>query len=83
MLCFFLRIQILSLFVPEFSHYLNCILLVREKGNIWNMVPACLMGLICREYNNHTFEDIVRSVDLLKPMLVGTLFQWVRIWGFT
>ena len=47
------------------------------------MVPACLMWLIWRERNNHTFEDIVRSIDLLKPILVGTLFQWGKIWGFT
>ena len=40
------------------------------------------MWLIWQECNNHTFEDIVRSTDLLKPILVGTLFQWVRIWGF-
>ena len=39
------------------------------------MVPACLMWLIWRERNNHTIEDIVRSIDLLKPILVGTLFQ--------
>ena len=39
--------------------------------------------MIWRERNNRTFEDIVRSIDLLKPILVGTLFQWGRIWGFT
>ena len=43
----------------------------------------CLAWLIWWEHNNHTFEDIVRSVDLLKPILVGTLFQSGRIWGFT
>ena len=54
----------------------------KHSSNIWNMVLACLMWLIWQECNNHTFEDIVRSTDLLKPILVGTLFQWVRIWGF-
>ena len=54
----------------------------KHSSNIWNMVLACLMWLIWQECNNHTF-DIVRSTDLLKPILVGTLFQWVRIWGFT
>ena len=39
--------------------------------------------VIWREHNNRTFEDIVRSIDLLKPILVGTLFKWGKIWGFT
>lgn len=46
----------------------------KHSSNIWNMVLACLMWLIWQECNNHTFEDIVRSTDLLKPILVGTLF---------
>ena len=45
------------------------------------MVPACLTWLIWWECSNHTFEDIVRSIDLLKPILVGTLFQWCRTLG--
>ena len=44
-----------------------------------NLVPAYLMWLIGWERNNLTFEDIVRSIDLLKPILVGTLFQWGKI----
>ena len=55
----------------------------KHSSNIWNMVPACLMWLIWQARNNHTFEDIVRSIDLLKPILVGTLFKWGKIWGFT
>ena len=55
----------------------------KHSSNIWNMVLACLMCLIWQERNNRTFEDIVRSAELLKPILVGTLFQWARIWGFT
>ena len=47
------------------------------------MVPACLMWLIWREQNTRTFEDVEKSVDLLKSLLVGTLFGWSRIWGFT
>ena len=46
----------------------------KHSSNIWNMVLACLMRLIWQERNNRTFEDIVRSIDLLKPILVGTLF---------
>ena len=47
----------------------------KHSSNIWNMVPTCLMWLIWWERNNRTFEDIVRSIDLLKPIIVGTLFQ--------
>ena len=55
----------------------------KHSSNIWNMVPTCLMWLIWWERNNRTFEDIVRSIDLLKPIIVGTLFQCGKIWGFT
>ena len=30
-----------------------------------------------------TFEDIERTVDLLKSLLTRTLFEWSCIWGFT
>ena len=46
----------------------------KHSSNFWNMVPACLMWLIWREHNNCTFEDIVTSIDLLKPIIAGTLF---------
>ena len=49
----------------------------KHSSNIWNMVLACLMWLIWRERNNRTFEDIVRSVDLLKSTLVETLFIFI------
>ena len=55
----------------------------KHSPNFWNMIPACLMWLIWWERNNRTFEDIVRAIDLLKPILAGTLFQWGKIWGFT
>ena len=55
----------------------------KHSSNIWNMVLAGLMWLIWLEHNNRTFEDIVRSIDLLKPVLVGTLFKWSKIQGFT
>ena len=41
------------------------------------------MWLIWQARNNHTFEDIVRSIDLLKPILVGTFFKCGKIWDFT
>ena len=47
------------------------------------MVPTRLMWLIWREHNTLPFEDIERPLDLLKSLLVGTLFEWSQIWGFT
>ena len=43
------------------------------SSTIWNMVPACLMWQIWRQRNTRTFEDVERSVDLLKSLLIGTL----------
>ena len=54
-----------------------------HSSSIWNMVPACLMWLIWRKRNTCTFEDVEKSIDLLKSLLVGTLFGWSRIWDFT
>ena len=54
-----------------------------HSSSIWNMVPACLMWLIWRKRNTCTFEDVEKSIDLLKSLLVGTLFGWSHIWGFT
>ena len=54
-----------------------------HPSTTWNMVPACLMWLIWRERNTRNFEDVERSVDLLKSLLIGTLFEWSHIWGFT
>ena len=54
----------------------------KHSSNIWNMVPACLMWLTWWERNNCTFEDIARLIDLLKLILVGTLFQLGQNLGF-
>ena len=53
------------------------------SSNVWNMIPACLMWLVWKECNARTFEDIERPIDPLKTLLVRTLFEWSRIWGFT
>ena len=50
---------------------------------IWNMVPACLIWLVWTERNTCIFEDNERTLNLLKPLLFGTLFQWAHVWGFT
>ena len=52
-------------------------------SSVWNMVPTCLMWLIWRERNTRTYEDVEKSAEFLKSLLVGTLFGWSHIWGFT
>ena len=47
------------------------------------MVPAYLMWLIWKERNTRIFEDIEKFADFLKSLLVGSLFGWSHIWGFT
>ena len=54
-----------------------------QSSNVWNMVLACLMWLTWKERNARTFEDINRTVDLLKSLLTRNLFEWSRIWSFT
>ena len=49
----------------------------KHSSDVWNMVTTCLMWFIWREHNNCTSEDIVKSVDLLKPIIVGTLFIFI------
>jgi len=45
------------------------------------MVPICLMWLEWKERNARTFEDIERSIDLLKTLLArlcGLVFRILR-----
>ena len=55
----------------------------KHQSTIWNMIPGCLLWLAWQEHDNRIFEDNERSLDLLKHLLFGTLFQWARIWGLT
>ena len=43
----------------------------------------CLMWLVWEERHSLTFKDIERSLDQLKSLLIHTLFEWFRAWGFT
>ena len=45
------------------------------------MITGCLLWLVWQELS--IIEDNERSLDLLKHVLFGTLFQWGRIWGLT
>ena len=39
-------------------------------GDVWNLVPSCLMWLVWQEYNNHIFEDVEKPIDHLKSLLI-------------
>ena len=47
------------------------------------LVLACLMRLIWKEWNCHTFEDVERPFDHLKSLLIQTLSDWSQAWGST
>ena len=55
----------------------------KRLSTIWNMVLACLMWLVWQEHNARIFEDKERTLDHLKSLIFGALFQWARIWGCT
>lgn len=44
------------------------------------MISACLMWLIWQEHNKRIFEDIESPLDLVKSLLVGTLFDGFYTW---
>ena len=48
----------------------------KQFSSNWNMLPVCIMWLIWQESNMHTFEDAKTPLDILKSLLVGTLFEW-------
>ena len=55
----------------------------KHGSDLWNMVPACLMWLVWKERNRHTFEDMENSLDQLKTMFARTLFDWSQVRDFT
>ena len=55
----------------------------KHSSDIWNMVPACLMWLVWKEQNRHTFEELESYLDQLKTLFSCTLFDWSWTWGFT
>ena len=55
----------------------------RHSSDIWNLAPLCLMWIIWKERNQHTFEDVSSSDRQLLEGFTLTLFDWSRAWGFT
>ena len=50
------------------------------NGNIWIVVPHCLMWCIWKERNSRCFEDNERSMPDLKLLFFKTLLDWFAVW---
>ena len=51
-----------------------------RNGDIWKVVPLCLMWCIWKERNCRCFEDNERSMPDLKLLFLRTLFDWFSVW---
>ena len=51
-----------------------------RNGDIWKVVPPCLMWCIWKERNSKCFEDIERSMPDLKLLFFRTLLDWFSVW---
>ena len=55
----------------QFGHHRN--------GDIWMVVPHCLMWCIWKERNSRCFEDNERSMLDLKLLFFKTLLDWFSV----
>ena len=55
-----------------FGHHLN--------GDLWRVVPHCLLWCIWKERNSRCFEDIERSIPDIKLLFFRTLLDWFSMW---
>ena len=51
-----------------------------RNGDIWMVVPHCLMWCIWKERNSRCFEDNERSMPDLKLLVFRTLLEWFSVW---
>ena len=56
----------------QFGHHRN--------GDIWMVVPHCLMWCIWKERNSRCFEDNEHSMLDLKLLFFRTLLDWFSVW---
>ena len=49
-----------------------------EAGNIWRMIPHCIMCCHWCEQNARTFNGEETSIPALKFLLLQTLFDWLK-----
>ena len=53
-----------------------------HNGDIWMVVPHCLMWCIWKERNGRCFEDIERSMPDIKLLFFRTLLDWFSVWRY-
>ena len=56
----------------RFGHHRN--------GDLWRVVPHCLLWCIWKERNSRCFEDIERSILDIKLLFFRTLLDWFSVW---
>ena len=56
----------------RFGHHSN--------GDIWMVVPHCLLWCIWKERNSRCFEDIKHSMPDIKLLFFRTLLGWFSVW---
>ena len=51
------------------------------NGAIWSTVPSCIVWVLWKERNNHTFKGLERSLVELKLVFLCTLYEWMAALG--
>ena len=65
-------IGLLACWQGWFGHHRN--------GDIWMVVPHCLLWCIWKERNSRCFDDIERSMPNIKLLFFRTLLDWFSVW---
>ena len=48
----------------------------KNRSEVWNTVPLCLMWTLWQECNHCTFEDIENPIDKIIEVFMDSLFDW-------
>ena len=51
-----------------------------RNGDLWRVVPQCLLWCIWKERNSRCFEDFERSIPDIKLLFFRTLLDWFSVW---
>ena len=65
-------VGLLACWQGRFGHHHN--------GDIWMVVPHCLLWCIWKERNNRCFEDSKRSLPDIKLLFFRSLLDWFSVW---
>ena len=50
-------------------------------SDVLNLVLACVMWIVLKEWDSRMFEDIGSYLDQLKYLLLRSFFCWSLVWG--